>query len=105
MIEVADPHAPGLKLDSGKPAAGRGLINYFPAALLEVAKVSTFGSQKYTWGGWKSVEDGIERYRDAMVRHLLAHASGEETDPESGLSHLAHLAWGALAILQLETEK
>ena len=28
--------------------------------------------------------------------------NGEKTDDESGLSHLAHLAWNALAILEIE---
>ena len=36
-----------------------------------------------------------------MVRHLLKEGSGERLDPDSGLMHAAHTAWGALARLEL----
>jgi hypothetical protein len=36
----------------------------------------------------------------ALFRHLLAFQSGENLDPESGLSHMAHVAWHALALTQ-----
>lgn len=93
-------HAPGVKLDKGKPRAGL-VLGGFSRALLAVADVGTFGAQKYTPHGWLSVPHGIERYTDAMVRHQLAEASGEQTDSESGLSHAAHAAWNALARLEL----
>ena len=32
------------------------------------------------------------RNRDALYRHWLAYLSGEEIDPESGMSHLWHMA-------------
>lgn len=96
----AGQHAPGVKLDHGKPRAGL-VLGGFSRALLAVADVGTFGAQKYTPHGWLSVPHGIERYTDAMVRHQLAEASGEQTDSESGLSHAAHAAWNALARLEL----
>lgn len=98
---IDDIHAPGAKADSGKPPVGM-IFEYFPRALLEVARVAGFGAQKYTRGGWVSVPDGEHRYDDALGRHLLErHVSGS-TDPESGLPHLAHAAWNALAILELK---
>jgi hypothetical protein len=39
---------------------------------------------------------------DAMIRHMLAHLRGEPKDEESGLDHLAHMAWNALCVLELK---
>lgn len=90
-----------VKYDGGKPCAFRGLVQYFPRAATAVAEISTFGASKYAWAGWEAVPDGINRYSDAMVRHLLKEGAGEDVDPDSGLLHAAHTAWGALARLEL----
>jgi hypothetical protein len=90
-----------IKYDAQKPALFRGAIDYFPRSIEAVAAVSTFGATKYAWKGWEGVSDAIPRYSDAMVRHLIAEAKGESSDPESGLLHAAHAAWGALARLEL----
>lgn len=94
-------HEPGAKLDAGKIRAGL-MVNGFRRALLEVAKVTTYGTAKYTPNGWQDVPDGEASCTDAMFRHLLA---GEERDPESGLLHAAHAAWNALAILELKLRR
>lgn len=93
-------HAPGAKGDAGKTRAGLA-IGGFARALLAVSEVATFGARKYTPGGWVSVPDGVERYTDAMYRHLLAEAAGDKLDGDSGLQHAAHAAWCALARLDL----
>lgn len=90
-----------IKYDGGKPSVYRGVVDYFPRAVMAVAAISTFGANKYAWKGWEGVEDGIARYSDAMMRHLLQEATGEELDPDSGMMHAAHAAWGALARLEL----
>lgn len=90
-----------IKYDGGKPCVFRGLVSYFPRASMAVAGISTFGAEKYAWKGWEGVEDGFYRYKDAQHRHALKHAMGEEMDPDSGLLHLAHEAWGAMATLEL----
>lgn len=90
------------KKDEGKPPMWRGLLCYFPHALRGVAQVSQFGNEKYhEWGGWRRVENAQERYADALQRHLARYAEGDVLDLESGLPHLAHAAWNALAILEL----
>jgi hypothetical protein len=66
-----------------------------------VSEISTFGAKKYAWAGWEKVDDGINRYSDAMMRHIFKEGMGEETDPDSGLLHAAHTAWGAMARLEL----
>ena len=95
------PGEPGAKLDAGKVPLHRGLLAQFPRACLAVAQVSSIGAQKYRWNGWRSVPDGVQRYRDAAARHEAAIAMGEEFDA-CGLPHAAHAAWNALAVLELE---
>jgi len=94
-----DAHAPGAKLDAGKPRVGL-MLEGFAKALLEVAKVTTYGADKYTPHGWRSVPDGINRYDDAKGRHLL-EGYVNELDRETELLHLAQEAWNALAKLEM----
>lgn len=94
-----DPHTPGAKMDAGKPPL-RLILQAMPRALLAVAKVGGYGAQKYTESGWLHVDRGIERYTDAMLRHVVSEGIGH-IDPESGFPHAAHAAWGALARLEL----
>lgn len=91
------PNTPGAKLDANKPDCDL-VFGGFAKALLEVAKVGTFGAGKYTDNGWKSVPNGIRRYRSAAYRHMLAL---EFLDKDSNLPHLAHAAWNCLAVLEL----
>lgn len=93
------PHIPGAKLDQGKCVAG--VLHDFALGLQAVADVGHFGANKYTRGGWQSVPDAETRYFDAMWRHLLK-SRHEELDQDSGLPHLAHLAWNVLAVLELQ---
>lgn len=94
------PNEAGAKLDAGKNRCGLVLFG-FTRALQEVSKVGTYGANKYTDNGWMEVPDGERRYTDAMMRHLLREAEGEECDPDTGLRHAAHAAWNALARLDL----
>jgi hypothetical protein len=95
-----DQHEPGAKLDAGKPRPAL-VLGGFSRALEAVAEVGTFGAAKYTDNGWRSVPDGPQRYTEAMLRHWLADPGGLSPDPDSGLAHAAHLAWNALARLEL----
>jgi hypothetical protein len=96
-----DAKQKGAKLDSGKPAVYRGLLDYFPRACLAVAQVSTTGAAKYSWKGWEGVPNGIARYSDALGRHLLAQPIEGEIDQQTQLLHKAQVAWNALAVLEL----
>ena len=97
-------HAPGAKLDAGKIRAGL-VLGGFARALREVSAVGTYGANKYTPNGWMQVPNGVERYTDAMHRHLLSEASGEACDPDTEILHAAHAAWNALARLDLMIRK
>lgn len=91
------PGDPGAKLDAGKVMAG--LLLDFGPALLAVAEVSTVGAKKYSRGGWSKVDDGYNRYTDAMMRHLLAEGEYDDGPGGTGLLHDAQVAWNALARL------
>jgi len=94
------PNDAGAKLDAGKNRLGLVMCG-FARALQEVGKVGTYGAGKYTDNGWIEVPDGERRYTDAMLRHLMREAAGEDRDPDTGLRHAAHTAWNALARLDL----
>lgn len=95
---------PGSKLDAGKNRLGL-VLGGFALALEEVGRVGTFGAAKYAPNGWMSVPGGVERYTDAMYRHLMKEAQGELIDPDSGTFHAAQAAWNALARLDLMLRK
>ena len=96
-----DAKTPGSKLDSGKSPITRGLLGYFPRGCLAVASVSEAGAKKYSWKGWESVPDGVSRYLDALGRHLAYREIEGEKDQDTGLDHLAQVAWNSLAALEL----
>lgn len=99
-----DAHAPGAKLDAGKPMAWL-CISGFSRALFAVADVTTKGAAKYSPNGWREVPDGEARYKEALARHLLALGTGENIDKDTGCLHLAQVAWNALAALELELQR
>ena len=103
-----DSKTPGSKLDSGKSPILQGCVQYFPRALEEVARVSLVGANKYSWKGWESVPNGVNRYGDALCRHLLAEAVQGDYDSGpggTGLRHASQVAWNALARLELILRK
>ena len=76
-----------------------GVLDYFPRALAEVARVSVSGNaqhnpgQKLHWAREKSTD-----HADCIVRHLIDRGK-IDTD---GMRHSAKLAWQALALLDEE---
>lgn len=90
---------PGTKLDSGKPQP-RLILQSMPRAMLAISEVAAYGAAKYSEDGWVEVPNGVKRYTDAMIRHLMAEGLTSR-DEESGLLHAAHAAWGAIARLEL----
>ncbi len=99
MLEAYKEQEIGKKFDAGKPRAGL-VIRDFSLALSAVSEVGTFGANKYNAHDWLHVDNGVERYTDALYRHLLADVLADN-DEDSGLRHLAHAAWNALAVLEL----
>lgn len=70
--------------------AGKLRHDLIPVSSKEaLAKVLTFGAQKYADRNWEKGLSWMSCYASAE-RHLNAFASGEDFDPESGLLHLEH---------------
>lgn len=106
FIQEKDPNGKplnsmGAKGDGGKDRAWLCLCG-FSNALAAVAKVTTFGANKYTPGGWVEVPDASNRYMDAFARHMLKFGSNEIMDEDSKCKHLAQMIWNLLAVLELE---
>ena len=90
----------GKKYDNGKSMAGT-LCRVFPRALLGIGQCIEFGTRKYPKpDNWCLVEDGLNRYTDSLMRHLLKMFAGQEIDPETNLPHIFHVCWNALAIAE-----
>ena len=78
-----------------------GVLDYFPLALAEVAKVSKSGNDQHNpgqplhWAKEKSTD-----HADCIPRHLIDRGRRDS----DGMRHSAKLAWRALALLQTELE-
>lgn len=78
-----------------------GVLDYFPLALAEIARVSKAGNDQHNpgqplhWDKTKSLD-----HADCIVRHLIERGT-IDTD---GMKHSAKVAWRALALLQTELE-
>ena len=93
-------------LTSHKHDAGKPRYDLLPAhAIDELAKILTFGAEKYAPNTWKLVDDGVERYRAALLRHTFAMQAGELLDAESGLPHAAHAMCCASFIVELQKKE
>jgi hypothetical protein len=79
-----------------------GVLDYFPDALLAVARVSYEGNEQHNpgqplnWARGKSMGQS-----DTTIRHFLARG----TFDGDGQRHSAKAAWRALAALQIEIEE
>jgi len=69
-----------------------------PAAAIAESVVMALGAEKYGAANWRSTKVRASVYIAAARRHLLQWFDGEDDDPESGISHLAH-ARASLGIL------
>ena len=78
-----------------------GVLDYFPDALAEVARVSKAGNDQHNpgqplhWDKNKSTDEA-----DSLIRHFLERGSRDN----DGQRHSAKVAWRALASLQREIE-
>lgn len=88
------------KFDSGKPPISLIPHDYLAA----VAEVLAFGAAKYDKHNWRQTGFEWSRLLDAAYRHLGAFNDGEDRDPESGLSHLAHAACAVMFLVYHERQ-
>lgn len=87
----------GVKHDQDKPEMA--LLSSI--ALLETAKVMTFGKLKYSANNWRG-GFAWTRPLSAALRHIFAYLGGQDKDPETGISHLAHAICCLMFVLEFE---
>ena len=103
MVAVCDIR---ISVEKGTPSnkeypLARGVLDYFPDALMEVARVSFVGNQQHNPGEplrWAKEKSSDEA--DALLRHLRLRG----TVDSDGTLHSAKVAWRALALLQRELD-
>lgn len=84
---------------------GKIRLELVPMAEIEdIAKLYTIGAEKYADNSWKEVENGFERYRAALLRHMIAYMKGERFDGETGINHITAVAWNAIAMLWFDKQ-
>lgn len=87
----------GIKFDQGKPD-----LSLLPlSATGPIAKAMMVGQEKY---GRFNYRQGLAASRliAACARHLFKWFSGQDTDPETGVSHLGHAGANIIMLLDLE---
>lgn len=76
---------------------GTGVLDYFPLALAEIARVSKIGNDQHNpgeplhWDRSKSQDES-----DALIRHFLER----DKKDSDGTYHAAKMAWRSLAYLE-----
>lgn len=91
------------KSQEAKADAGKAEIRLVPMEIVwAIAWIRMYGNRKYgDPENWKTVEP--ERYRDALMRHLLAYISDPKSvDGESGYPHLWHAACNMAFLMHLD---
>lgn len=101
--DIRLPKEEGVKTNKNKPQLSI-LFTQFPKALEAIARCSEYGHLKYRdtdfdYLNYQRVEGGSKTYADAGLRHRLHKKSTADT--ESQLPHAYHVAWNALAELEL----
>jgi hypothetical protein len=93
-VIVTDETTGGQKGD--KPAR----YDLIPAYPLDcVARAYGMGAKKYAEHNWRKGYKWSLSFA-ALMRHAWAFWRGEDTDPESGLPHLAHAAFHCLSLME-----
>jgi hypothetical protein len=69
-----------------------------PVALMELGRIAGMGANKYSAFNYLKGFDWSLAY-NAMMRHANLFWASEDRDVESGLPHIAHAAWMAMALL------
>ena len=89
-----------------KPPAARGVVTRFPRAILELAKLSQYGTTKHEVSiddvSYRDIPDGEGVLLDAQVRHICQEAiTGEVNEDDGDHLHATQEAWNALARLEI----
>jgi len=82
-----------------KDNKSKSRVDLIPAiALMEVGKIMAYGAQKYKPHNWRLGLNWSDTIASAL-RHIYAFSEGEDIDPETNQSHIAHAACQVLFLL------
>lgn len=97
VVEDSKPQGSAMKFDMDKLP----LHLLSTEALNQTAAVLKFGADKYAEHNWRK-GFAWSRPMSAAMRHITAFNAGEDLDPESGLSHLAHAMCCIMFLLEFQ---
>jgi hypothetical protein len=80
-----------------------GLSSVPPLPLFAIGQVMADGAAKYGSMNWRKDPVSASTYYDAAMRHLMAWWDGQDLDPMTGLSHLAHVAANMCILLDADS--
>jgi hypothetical protein len=81
-------------VENPKAAIGAAKAPFFGipwTAVIEMGTVMDGGAHKYGAYNYRDTVISTTTYHDAILRHFMLWADGEDNDPESKCSHLAHI--------------
>lgn len=91
-----------IKRSNPKDVVGTGKVPFstVPAAVMaEIGLAMLEGARKYRRHNYRAIGVRASVYYDAAIRHLMGWWEGEDTDPDSGLSHITK-ALSTLTVLR-----
>lgn len=102
-MKLADLHDEEVRVTDAKTGGQKGskltqVGALDPVAIIMAAKVAGMGAAKYAPFNYLKGYDWSLSF-NAMERHAMMFWAGEDIDEESGLPHMAHAAWHALALI------
>lgn len=114
VLEQVNNRLDSVKKEIGLKYDGEKLrYDLYPIPAYEgCTKVLTFGAKKYKPNNWRLVEDGVNRYYAALIRHLNAQkiyadagGKGLALDEETGLPHLDHAQCCLIFLREMSNSK
>jgi hypothetical protein len=61
-----------------------------------LGRVLGYGAKKYSENSWQELPNFWNRYKGALLRHLIAIDKGELIDPETNIPHIDHVLCNAM---------
>lgn len=87
LVLSGDPANPKDRIGSTKLPLG-----LFPVVAIAQGALALYdGKLKYGENNYRATKVRASIYLDAALRHLYKLSEGEDTDPESGISHAGHI--------------
>jgi hypothetical protein len=97
---MGEKHAPPASTQAVKHDQEKPRMDLFSfIALTKLAEVLTTGAKKYSPHNWRQ---GFEwsRLLGAAFRHMFAWGMGQDKDPETGHSHIAHAMCNLMFLME-----